>query len=153
MDVIKVTEDHIPMILEIEKEAFSPPWTYDDFIGEVNKEDSCFVAVINKAEEVQALSPVLNGYALLRTVGDDGELLSIAVCSSKKRLGVGNLLMSAVLDFADKKNCGSVFLEVRISNNPAIELYTKHGFKQLRIRRDYYEKPVEDAIVMVRKID
>ena len=91
------------------------------------------------------------GYAVLRQVGDDGELLKIAVDKQLRRKGVGALLMATVLEHAAEKAFESVFLEVRESNTAAIKLYEKYSFKVIRVRKDYYNDPVEDALIMNRE--
>jgi len=143
--VALASEIDIERIFEIEQNAFSPPWTRGDFAAEINRDDSFFIVAVEKTEEP---SPCL-GFAVMRQVADDGELLKIAVCEQERRRSIGGLLMSAVLGQAEKKELSSVFLEVRVSNTAAIALYEKHGFKLLRTRKDYYNNPVEDAIVMV----
>jgi ribosomal-protein-alanine N-acetyltransferase len=86
----------------------------------------------------------------MRQVGDDGELLKIVVDKIERGNGIGDLLMEAVLDYTEEKGFKAVFLEVRIGNIAATRLYEKHGFKSVRIRKDYYNAPFEDALIMVR---
>ena len=146
----EATENDISQILEIEREAISPPWTHGALLSEIYKDDSFFVVAANGAND-SSLCPVL-GFAVLRRVGDDGELLQIAVDRKARRIGVGSLLMADVLDYAEKSALKSVFLEVRRSNTAAIGLYKKHGFTSVRIRKDDYNDPVEDAVVMVKTL-
>lgn len=163
MFVRKTTEKDIPRILKIEQEAISPPWTQDALLSEIYKDDSFFVVAVDGVSDagiaVSGVSDVSDaevgdshilGFAILRQVGDDGELLQIAVDISARHKGVGDLLIKAVLEHAKENGFNSVFLEVRKSNEAAVQLYEKRGFKSIRIRRDYYINPVEDALVMVR---
>ena len=179
VSIIPATENDIQRILEIEQEAISPPWTHGALLSEIYKEDSYFVvafdeqmplsaddtapsAISNAASSAisNAAPATLNntafsavvGFAVLRQVGDDGELLQIAVDKAKRRGGVGELLMIAALEYARENTPGSIFLEVRRGNTAAIGLYKKHGFSSVRIRKDYYSDPVEDAIVMIRRL-
>ena len=138
------TEDDILRILEIEQEANSPPWTHGSLLSELYKDDSCFVVAVDAS--------IIVGFAILSHIGDDGELLKIAVDKSSRRCGVGDLLIVSVLEFAKENTFKSVFLEVRKSNTPAINLYKKHGFKNIRIRKDYYDSPVEDALIMAKPV-
>jgi len=159
------TEENISQVFEIEKEAISPPWSFDSLLDEVSRDDSFFIVAIEGAlegvleepsdrtlEETQKSGPSLLGFAILRQVGDDGELLRIAAHKSARRSGVGDLLMGAVFDFAKNNKLLSVFLEVRCSNTAAIRLYEKHGFSALRTRKDYYDNPVENAIVFAKEL-
>ena len=145
----------IPGIFKIEQEAFLPPWTYESLLNEVSREDSYFITAFNEYETEELSSPhsppSLLGYAVLRQVGDDGELLKIAVDKQARRKGVGALLMADVLNYAADKAFKSVFLEVRKSNAAAVKLYEKYGFAVVRTRKDYYDKPVEDALIMVKE--
>ena len=138
-------EEDMLRILEIEHETISPPWTHGALLGEIFRDDSFFaVAVVDGG---------VIGFVILRRITDEGELLQIAVDPSARRRGVADMLMCAALDYASKHSLGSVFLEVRSSNLAAISLYEKHGFKRVRVRKDYYSDPVEDAVVMVRTVN
>ena len=148
--VVPATKSDIPKIFEIEQEAFSPPWTEESLLDELQRDDSCFVVAVDDTGEP---SPCVLGFAIFRQVGDDGELLQIAVDKSARQSGVGDLLMATVLDYAAKESFSSVFLEVRSSNTAAVNLYKKHGFTTVRIRKNYYDSPVEDALIMTRVIN
>ena len=147
ISITLATKDYIPQILEIENEAISPPWTHGYLLSEINKDDSHFIVAV-KEKKTDEPSPCLVGFAILRQVGDDGELLQIAVDKSVQRSGVGDLLMERVLAYAEENSFESVFLEVRESNEAAVRLYEKHGFRTVRVRKSYYDSPVEDALVM-----
>ena len=149
MIVIKTaTEADIPRILEIELEAISPPWSHGTLLSEIYREDS-FFAVARLDMDTGPLS----GFVILRRMGDEGELLQIAVDKAARRGGAADLLMTAALRFIKDASMGSIFLEVRKSNEAAISLYKKHGFKTVRSRKDYYSDPIEDAIVMKWSVD
>ena len=92
------------------------------------------------------------GFVILRCIADDGELLQIAVDRDARRCGVADLLMNAALEYAQEEKIKAVFLEVRKSNDAAVALYKKHGFKSVRLRKDYYSNPLEDALVLVREL-
>ena len=155
------TEEDIPEILEIEREAFSPPWTHEALSSELCRDDSFFAVARGAADRNQyfvetrnsggrAPQPVL-GFVILRRTADDGELLQIAVEKNARRRKVADALMEAALGFAGGCKRGSVFLEVRKSNVAAARLYEKHGFTPTRCRKDYYSDPIEDAVVMIRE--
>jgi len=149
INIVSVAQEHLERVLEIEQGAISPPWSSEALLDEMSRDDSYFVVAVNQAGEP---SPCLVGFAFLRQVGDDGELLHIAVDTTSRGCGVGDALMSAVFKHATENALKSVFLEVRSSNNTAIRLYEKHGFSTVRIRKDYYDKPVEDALIMSKKL-
>jgi len=148
-NIIETTEEHLEQIFDIEREAISPNWSYEALFEEMSREDSFFVVAMDYTEEP---SPCVLGFAILRQVGDDGELLQIAVEQSTRHKGVGDSLMMAVLKNAEENELSSVFLEVRSSNTIAVKLYEKHGFSTVRVRSDYYNSPVEDALIMMRTL-
>ena len=161
--VAQATENDLPQVLEIMREAISPVWTSKALLSEIHKGDSHFIvavdeaivdacAVVGEADEPTPCVTAVVGFAVIRQVGTDGELLQIAVDKSARGRGVGDLLMGASLDYAKDNALDSVFLEVRGSNTAAVGLYEKHGFKPVRTRKDYYDSPVEDALVMTRGI-
>jgi ribosomal-protein-alanine N-acetyltransferase len=148
----------MPRILEIEREAISPPWTHGALLSEIYNGDS-FFAVAHSELGTQGgklsgnqISSLL-GFVILKRAADEGELLRIAVDSSARRCGAADSLMSAAFDHAKENAVKSIFLEVRKSNEAAIGLYKKHGFKQVRYRKDYYSDPIEDALIMVRSFE
>ena len=134
-----VTVEDMARVLEIEVGSFFPPWTFDAFYDELDRDDS-FFAVARDGDVL--------GFVILRRMGDDGEIINIAVDESARRRGIGDMLVRAALRCADENALESVFLEVRPSNDAAIALYTKHGFKPVRLIKDYYTDPLEDALVM-----
>ena len=90
------------------------------------------------------------GYSSFSFVTDI-EIESIVVKKDFQKLGIGNLLLNCIFNFAKTNNIENIFLEVRISNFPAISLYKKNGFEKLDIRKNYYSDTKEDAIIL-RKI-
>ena len=92
----------------------------------------------------------LLGYAVLSTVLDEGNLDNIAVAPDCRRRGVADVLLSALTAFG-RARLACLMLEVRASNAPAIALYEKHGFRAVGRRKNYYDAPREDAILMTLK--
>ena len=136
-----VVPEDIPRLFEIENEAISPSWSIDALMSECHRDDSIFLVATHEA--------VVVGFCILRcTVEDEGELLMIAVDKAFRRRGTANILLQAAISCAASKSIKSVFLEVRESNEAAIALYAKHGFRKVGQRKDYYSSPVEDALLM-----
>jgi tRNA threonylcarbamoyladenosine biosynthesis protein TsaB len=110
------------------------------------------------AEENGSLALVLetnrriSGFLLGRRVGDQAEVLNLAVGSRDRRKGEGTaLLVAAFVEFA-LRSVRSVYLEVRESNTGAIAFYEKHGFAKTGLRRGYYREPAEGAVTMEKKL-
>jgi len=138
------TEHALPQIMDIERDSFSPPWSFDMLLDEVNNTDSFFR--IAKQDSVGIL-----GFVILRRIVDVGELLKIAVKKSAQRQGVADMLVASLFDHARNIDLTSIILEVRKSNDSAISLYLKHGFLPISQRKDYYVDPLEDAVIMIRE--
>lgn len=125
----------------IEKASFSEPWSEESLLSE-----GCGLpyATMLVAEEEGA--PV--GYICLRYLFDEAEITNIAVQKDYRRRGIGEMLIDAAVSFCNDICCTSVDLEVRETNVPALALYEKKGFERVGIRKDYYEKPRENAVLM-----
>jgi len=143
-------EEDICRIMEIERETISPPWTHGALLSEIYREDSFFAVAIYGAQSVASCSQI-QGFVILRRVADEGELFQIAVDKAARRCGVAGRLIEAALRYAQENALRTIYLEVRKSNEAAISLYKKHGFESVRSRKDYFSRPVEDAVVM-RKV-
>ena len=183
ISIAAATDKDIPRLLEIERDAISPPWTHGALLSELYRGDSFFAVavgecgmrnaecgitresaasaanaelktsefVIDNEGTYDGNSSQLLGFVILRRMGDEGELLQIAVDSAARRRGVADALLEAALGFSLEHALKSVFLEVRLGNEAAIALYTKHCFQTVRRRKDYYTNPAEDAVVMVKE--
>ena len=88
------------------------------------------------------------GYAAVGLIIPDAEILNIAVDVNYRRQGIGEMLLDTLLSLGDKEDVSDFFLEVRESNEAAIELYYKKGMEEIGRRKNYYKMPVEDAVLM-----
>jgi len=140
-----MTAEHIPQIAAIERACFSLPWS-QDMLREVLWNDAA-VMVVAEGEDGAVL-----GYAGLQTVLDEGYIDNVAVAPAFRRQGVADALLSAFVRFGRAK-LAFLTLEVRESNLPAIALYHKHGFRAVGRRKNYYDDPKEDAIIMTLEFD
>lgn len=138
-----MTQDDVPQAVEIEKQIFSRPWTTENFLDSLKLADTIFL-VAQKEDSEEIL-----GYCGCYQSFDEGNITNVAVKESARRQGVAQGLVSAVLEEGKRRGICNFFLEVRVSNLPAITLYEKLGFKTAGIRKDFYVAPVENAWVMV----
>ena len=90
----------------------------------------------------------LLGYAWYQLVLDEGYVGNVAVAESCRRQGVGTALVRAMLADAGERGAAFLTLEVRESNLAARRLYERCGFETVGVRRNYYERPREDAVLM-----
>jgi ribosomal-protein-alanine N-acetyltransferase len=128
-------------IFEVEQESFSQPWTKEAIIHELNNNDLTMYYVLEN-------DGVIEGYAGLWHVLDEGQVTNIALRQECRGRGYGELLLRVMMEAAWNKGCTGIFLEARISNLPALHLYRKLGFSVLSVRKKYYTQPDEDAYVM-----
>ncbi len=140
MELIKLTEVHVPQMAEIEKICFSLPWSEDMIKSELNNPSCLYLAAVD--------GDVLAGYIGVQTVLDEGYINNVAVRPEYRRRGIAAALISLLNEQAKAIGLAFMTLEVRESNAPAIALYEKLGFTTVGRRKNYYEKPREDAILM-----
>jgi [ribosomal protein S18]-alanine N-acetyltransferase len=125
-------------------------WSIDSYYRLLSDETftSSFVA---EAEDEDGLRTIV-GFIIVHTASDVAEIYNIAVDAAHARLGVGRQLMSGAIEEARRRNADRVVLEVRKSNEGAIDFYLGFGFHISGDRKNYYSNPIEDAFVMERSI-
>ena len=138
--LVPMTIEHIPQIAALERACFSRPWSEESLQGELWNDSA--VIIVAEGEDGTVL-----GYAGLQTVLDEGYINNVAVDEKFRRQGVADELIAAFVRFGQAK-LAFLTLEGRASNAPAIALYAKHGFTEVGRRKNYYEAPREDAVLM-----
>ncbi|MGH7476341.1 MAG: ribosomal protein S18-alanine N-acetyltransferase [Longimicrobiales bacterium] len=140
-----MTAVDLDRVLEIEHAAFAMPWsslTYRNLLARAEAE--IWVAELPDAGII--------GYTAFWTVLDESELGNIAVSPAWRRRGIARRLIEHALARAAARGAAAVFLEVRVSNHAALQLYEELGFVHVGMRRNYYAYPLEDALVMRREL-
>ena len=95
---------------------------------------------------------IIVGFLILSTVLDEAEILQVAVSENLRRNGIGSELMDEVFGWCEKNGISQIFLEVRESNFPARAYYKKYGFIENGLRKNYYQNPAENAVLMSREL-
>lgn len=139
MTIQKLTPDYVSAVAEIEKRCFSNPWS--EMAVNAELENHCSEIYIALVDGTAA------GYANIYTVLDEMDIVRVAVLPEYRRQGIAAGILKTVL--AEKQ--GTVYLDVRESNHPAISLYKSLGFVDTGVRKNYYTNPTENAILMMRK--
>lgn len=149
------TPDMLSEIVAIEQASFHDPWSEVALSQTAMREDSVFLTVVSTTvvnttvvDDLCGASQKLCGFGCILTVANEGELVDIAVSPQYRGRGIGQMLMTALLTEAKKRQIEQIFLEVRLSNTPARKLYQKNDFVEIGVRKRYYREPVEDAILM-----
>lgn len=143
MEIRQMQLDDLEQVMEIENENFSVSWTETGFFTFLIREDTLFLVAQEKKE--------ILGYCGVVMVQDEGDITNVAVKKSWQNQGVGKKLMEELVKSTEQEGVARLFLEVRASNEPALRLYRNMGFVQTGIRKNYYEEPREDGIVMMRE--
>lgn len=111
---------------------------------------------IRELSEVTALVSIagdrISGIVMGRKVADEAEILNLAVRREERRKGEGRRLVGKLLEGYQLEEVSRVFLEVREANEPAISFYERLGFNIIGRRKNYYQGPKEDALVMERRL-
>jgi len=151
IDLDIILEDDMQYILEIEKQSFFPPWSYQSFLYELTNDHSFVFGARNKTTNDP--HPII-AYICFRILENEMHILKIAVENKWRRHGVASYLLESYLKDMAKRKVQAAFLEVRSSNIPAISFYDKHGFKHMGRRLNYYSnsKGTEDAILMMKEL-
>lgn len=137
-------EEDIKDIVEIEKATFSVPWTKTMFLEEIKNSKAHYILMKYEREII--------GYIGYWHIMDEAHITNLAIKNEYRRNGLATSLLGKLfLDF-EKKQIKKATLEVRESNEKAIQLYTKLGFISLGKRPKYYVKPVEDALILWKDI-
>lgn len=140
LTIREMTKEDVPYVCRIEETTFSMPWKAADFIDMIIRDDLTYL--------VAELDGKIIGGAGFRNVLGDGEITNVAISEEYRNRGYGRQLVSALLEKGKIMGATAFTLEVRVSNKPAIKLYESLGFKSEGIRPGFYEKPVEDAMIM-----
>ena len=141
--IIDTTETQLVQIEEIEQQCFSCPWTMDQLRSQLSDDRHVFLTAVDNSGAVL-------GYVGMMFVLDEGYISNVAVAPAFRRQGVADALISALMTRAEELALAFVTLEVRAGNEPAKALYAKHGFVPVGRRKNYYDLPKEDAILMTR---
>ena len=144
MVVRKMTRDDVNAVYELSVACFSEPWSLDSIKQEVENPVASYFVAEQDGKIV--------GYSGLWHVLDEGEIINIAVSKQVRRQGIGALLLDKLLEEARQYALTVIRLEVRKSNEAAQSLYERYGFKAIAVRKGYYHKPLEDAVIMSYKI-
>lgn len=133
-------------VLEIEKMSFATPWSENSFVMELEKNKLSRYIVAEKDNRIV-------GYGGIWVILEEGHITNIAVHKEFRQMGIGELLVKGLIHISKELSIERMTLEVRQSNNPAISLYEKYGFKSVGIRENYYSDNNEDAIIMWKELN
>ena len=145
-DIIPMTSEHLDQVAEIERRCFSDPWSRR-MLSE-HLENECAATLVAVGEDGTIL-----GYAGLLVILDEGYITNVAVRPEYRRQGIAGELLGVFRRFAENSALAFLTLEVRESNAPARALYAKYGYKDVGVRKNYYDHPRENAVIMTLEFE
>lgn len=139
LQINSIEERHIGAIAKLEKVCFSEPWSAETLLDSYKRGTKFFVAENEKD---------ILGYIGFSVIAGEGYITNVAVFPKYRNSGVGTALVNEAVSYCKKENLEFLSLEVRKSNEQAIRLYEKAGFKVVGERKDFYRNPKENALIM-----
>ena len=137
IEIIRMNESHVSAVAELERQNFSEPWPEIAVRSELTNALALWLVAVEDG--------VVAGYVGSQTVLQEADMMNIAVADTHRHRGIARMLVEELIRQLDAYQ---LTLEVRASNAPAIALYEKLGFTQVGLRKNYYHKPKEDALIL-----
>ncbi len=141
LEIRRLTYSDLPHVIAIERRAFPTPWSLSMFVLELSKPSGICLAAVQNSRLV--------GYLVCSRYDTVWHVMNVAVDPARRREGIASILMTHLFDAADRPH-EQYTLEVRESNEAAIALYERFGFRGAGHRRAYYHDNREDALIMWR---
>lgn len=140
IEVKLATLEDIDSIYDIQVDNIHSPLSKETITEDFKKNNYIYVIAKNNKEVV--------GYITLSYILETADIISVAVKDGYKGKNIFSKMLNFIENILKEKNVEEIFLEVRETNSSAIKAYTKNNFKQISTRKNYYENPVENAIIM-----
>lgn len=135
-----MTDGDLDRVCELEEKSFSMPWKREDFKDMIERDDSHYMVITLDGLVIGTAGYTYNGF--------EGYINNVVIDSDYRGNGYSRILLENLLEEGRARGINEYTLEVRVSNAPAKALYEGLGFKSEGIRKNFYEKPVENAEVM-----
>jgi len=135
-------------LASLEERCYTHPWTVRHFRDEIARPGRGRVVVLRDPRAVSDPERGIRAYFVIQVVADEMHLLNLAVAPEMRGRGWARWLLRLALLLGARRGARRALLEVRRSNQPALALYQEAGFRELSVRRNYYTRPQEDALVL-----
>lgn len=143
INIDKMTNLDIALLEPNFSDNFDKFWSINILKSDFENDNSNYIVAKYEDEIV--------GFAGIKIILDEAEIMNIAVRIDKRNLKIGSLLLEKLIDISNNLKCTSINLEVNEKNLPAINLYEKYDFKRIGFRKKYYNN-TDDAILMKKII-
>lgn len=140
LNICPMTEAYLDEVAAIEAEIFSRPWSRKGFSDSLKQKESLYVAAL--------LDGRVAGYCGLLQSFDEADITNVAVKKEARGQGVATAMLTELMNQGRQRGICHFTLEVRAGNKTAIALYEKLGFVSVGIRKNFYDLPTEDAVIM-----
>jgi ribosomal-protein-alanine N-acetyltransferase len=140
LEIVNNAGDFVKEIAQTEEMCFSEPWSegaVSDFLS--YKYNGALICLADGA---------FAGYVTYTALCGEVQIANVATVPAFRRKGIGSLLIEHLVNFAKETGNELITLEVRLGNEPAIALYKKYGFVTVGVRKNFYKKPDDDALLM-----
>ena len=144
IEIFSMTVNDLEIIKDELQEKFDKFWTYGIVKSEIVNINSKYIVAKYKEEIV--------GFAGITIILDESNIMNIVVKKEKRMKGIGKLLLQKLIEISQELSTRFITLEVNINNKPAINLYKKFGFKEVGIRKKYYNS-IDDALIMTKEFE
>ncbi|MBQ8591158.1 MAG: ribosomal protein S18-alanine N-acetyltransferase [Lachnospiraceae bacterium] len=136
-------EKDVETVSVLEQEIFSMPWSKQAFYDTLQDSKAMYLVALD--------ANAIVGYCGVYDIAGEGDVMNVAVAKEHRGKGIAYQMLSELFCLGSKKGIKAFTLEVRAGNAPAIHLYEKLGFVTEGIRKNFYEKPIEDALIMWKR--
>ncbi|MFA9423369.1 MAG: ribosomal protein S18-alanine N-acetyltransferase [Sedimentibacter sp.] len=143
--VRSMQNEDVNQIFEVEKKCFSTPWSIESFKSELINDNAYYECAEENGQVV--------GYMGMWKILDEGHITNVAVLPEHRNKGIATMLIAKMIEVCKCSEIENMTLEVRESNLSALNLYKKFGFFSVGKRPKYYQVPLEDAIIMWKKVN
>ncbi len=148
MIIVSMTADHIRELMRYEQDMFGPEsWTASSYREELaDRIQRYYVVALDD-------DAALLGWAGVRVLGDEAEILTIGVIPTARRAGTGSALLGELIEECRRRSVRVVFLDVRLENEDAQRIYVREGFVGVGRRRGYYDHGRSDSLTMSLELE
>ena len=140
VEISEMTPQDVPEVAALERQIFTMPWSENGFLSSLQSQDTLYLTARREGR--------LLGYCGFLQSFDEADITNVAVAPEECGRGVAYEMLSELMQRGRERGIMRYTLEVRIGNAAAIHLYQKLGFISAGIRKNFYEKPREDALIM-----
>lgn len=143
MVIRKMLHRDLDQVSALEAEIFSVPWSRQGFADSLEQENTIYLVVLDGTKVV--------GYCGMLQALDEADITNVAVDQAYRGRGIGQAMLRDLMGRGEQRGITAYTLEVRVGNKPARILYQKLGFQEEGIRKNFYQKPTEDAVIMWKR--